>query len=126
MMFSDRISPDCEDTLGGRISWAREVKAISPEEAAQMLGVLLSSWNAWECDRDIPRANRLTMMAGLLGVSPSWLLTGLGSGPKEHATDNDVEHLQRAVCQISQDIEALNGRMRELALRLKSRATAPA
>lgn len=124
-MLSDGTAPDSDDTLGGRISLAREAKAISAEEAARQLGVLSSSWNAWERDRDIPRASRLTMMAGLLGVSPSWLLTGLGAGPKEQ-TDNDQEYLQRAVREISQDVDTLNRRIHELALRLESKAAAPA
>ena len=52
-------------------------------EAASRLGVQMMSWQAWECDRAAPRANRLTMMAGILSVSPTWLLTGIGSGPFE-------------------------------------------
>lgn len=70
-----------EDTLGGRISAAREAAGLSMEEAAIRLGVQSDTWRAWECDRDVPRANRLTTMAGVLGVSPSWLLAGFGTGP---------------------------------------------
>ena len=68
-MFSDNAAPHNDDTLGGRISFAREACGLSAEEAAERLGVLATSWSAWECDRDVPRANRLTMMAGVLGVS---------------------------------------------------------
>lgn len=117
-MFGDHNPPHCDDTLGGRISLAREAKAISVEDAARRLGVLPPSWNAWECDRAMPRANRLTMMAGILGVSPTWLLTGLGEGPLERTTGSDAGDLRQAVREMSQDIEDLNRRMRELALRL--------
>ena len=82
-MFGNDIAPHCDDTLGGRISIAREACGLSAPDAARRLGVLPASWNAWERDRDVPRASRLTMMAGVLGVSPSWLLTGLGHGPVE-------------------------------------------
>jgi transcriptional regulator with XRE-family HTH domain len=37
----------------------------------------------WEQDLSEPRANKLSMMAGLLNVSMSWLLTGEGDGMPE-------------------------------------------
>ena len=107
-------NPISEDTLGGRISLAREIMGMSLEEAACNLGVLMETWSAWECDRDMPRANRLTMMAGLLGVSPSWLLTGIGTGPVERRPDNPAE-LLRAFRQTSQEVASLSRRMQEIA-----------
>lgn len=103
-----------EDTLGGRIAHSREAAGLSVEEAARRLGVLTESWNAWECDRDAPRASRLTMMAGLLSVSPSWLLMGMGTGPIERAT-YDSSELMRAFRETSQEVAALNRRMQEIA-----------
>ena len=44
-----------------------------------MIGATIA---AWESDRSEPRANRLTMLAGVLGVSPAWLLHGVGSAPE--------------------------------------------
>ncbi len=70
-----------DDTLGGRISLARDARDISIEEAAQILGVEPGTWSAWENDRDEPRSNRLDMMAGVLQVSVAWLLNGQGAGP---------------------------------------------
>ena len=55
-----------DDTLGGRISLAREAAGLGMAEAASRLGVQKVSWQAWECDRAAPRANRLTTMAGIL------------------------------------------------------------
>lgn len=114
-MFGNDHADPCDETLGGRVSLARDAKALSMEDAAQRLGVLASSWRAWECDRDVPRANRLTMMAGVLGVSPIWLLTGLGEGPVRRRHDNHPENLSRAIDGISNDIEALNERVRRIA-----------
>ena len=108
MMLGDRNAAHCDDTLGGRISLARETKAISIEKAAERLGVLPSSWNAWECDRDVPRANRLTVMAGVLGVSPSWLLAGVGEGPMEQASDSDRQDLRQAIRRMAEDVEAFD------------------
>jgi|ThiBio_1000_plan_1041568.scaffolds.fasta_scaffold00281_25 transcriptional regulator with XRE-family HTH domain len=123
-MFADQNAPHYDDTLGGRISLARGVKAISAKEAAQQLGVLPSSWNAWECDRDTPRVNRLTMMAGILGVSPTWLLTGHGNGPLDHTADHDRGDLLQAIREISDDLAALDRRMRVLSRRFERDAMA--
>lgn len=104
-----------EDTLGGRISLAREAAGLTAAQAARRLGVMPASWNAWERDRDVPRANRLVTMAGILGVSPSWLLTGEGSGPREREFDRDPTQLLRALRSASQEVAALNRRMEAIA-----------
>ena len=104
----------CDDTLGGRISFCREVVGFTVAQAARRLGVMMQSWNAWECDRDMPRGSRLTMMAGLLGVSPSWLLTGMGTGPVERGADSSAD-LMHAFRQTSAEVAALNRRMKEIA-----------
>lgn len=108
-----------EDTLGGRISFARESAGLSEEEAARRLGVLAESWIAWERDRDAPRANRLATMAGILGVSLSWLIGGAGDGPQDRpASDgpsDDRAELLRELRQASRDVAALNRRMDEIA-----------
>ncbi len=107
------------DTLGGRISLAREATGLSEAEAAQRLGVLARSWTSWERDRDVPRANRLANMAGILGVSLSWLLSGEGDGPADPAdapSANDAaQELMRELRQASRDVVALNRRMNEIA-----------
>ncbi|WP_173934626.1 helix-turn-helix domain-containing protein [Chelativorans sp. Marseille-P2723] len=113
-MLVDKDGSACEDTLGGRISLGREAVGLSVEEAACHLGVLAETWRDWECDRDAPRANRLTMMAGLLGVSPCWLLTGAGTGPVDRKADHSAD-LLRAVRQISEETASLNRRLKEIA-----------
>ncbi|MGO4838864.1 helix-turn-helix domain-containing protein [Rhizobiaceae sp. 2RAB30] len=94
MTKNDDLDFAQDDTLGGRISLAREAARLTMAQAARRLGVQTASWNAWECDRASPRSNRLTMMAGLLGVSPSWLLTGMGAGPRERPS-SEVKELLR-------------------------------
>lgn len=105
-----------DDTLGGRISLAREAARLTMAQAARRLGVQTSSWNAWECDRANPRSNRLAMMAGLLGVSPSWLLTGVGAGPVERSS-NEVTELLRELRAAS--AEAVSSQQRVEALLVK-------
>ena len=108
-----------EASLGKRLSAAREAAGLSVGEAARRLGVLKSSWQSWEADRKEPRANRLTMMAGVLGVSPSWLLSGMGDGPWERQVSDDPATLLRNLRQASRDMAALNRKMREIAVGLE-------
>ena len=74
-------------TLGDRITGAREASGLSQSELARRLGVKLATIRTWENDQAEPRANKLQMLAGMLGVSLMWLLTGTGDGldgPEEH------------------------------------------
>jgi HTH-type transcriptional regulator, cell division transcriptional repressor len=71
-----------DDTIGGRISLARDARDISIDEAARVLGVEPGTWQSWENDRAEPRSNRLDMMAGVLQVSVAWLMSGSGVGPR--------------------------------------------
>lgn len=75
-------TPDT-DTLGGRLSRARDAAGLSASQLARRIGVQSSTIQAWESDRSQPRANRLSMLAGVLDVSLSWLLHGVGTGPAD-------------------------------------------
>lgn len=123
--MNSEVSYDCadEDTLGGRISFGRETAGLTVDDAATRLGVLSESWDAWERDRDVPRGSRLTMMAGVLGVSPSWLLTGSGAGPVERVQESSTEDLMRAFRQTSEEVAVLNRRMQEIADSLARQST---
>lgn len=74
--------PD-NDTLGGRLCRARDATGLSITQLARRIGVRSNTIQAWESDRSQPRANRLSMLAGVLGVSLSWLLHGVGTSPNE-------------------------------------------
>ena len=67
-------------TFGDRLAGAREAAGLSRKDLARRLGVKLKTLSAWEDDLAEPRANKLQMLAGLLNVSLSWLLTGQGEG----------------------------------------------
>jgi transcriptional regulator with XRE-family HTH domain len=70
-----------DDTTGGRMSLARDASQMSIGEVSSVVGVTPQTWHDWENDRAAPRANRLFMIAGVLQVSPTWLLCGKGVGP---------------------------------------------
>ena len=67
-------------TFGDRLAAAREAAGLSQSNLARRLGVRTKTIVHWEHDAAEPRANRLQMLAGLLGVSLMWLLTGEGEG----------------------------------------------
>ena len=67
-------------TLGDRIAAARDAAGLSSKKLAKRLGVKHTTVLDWESDLSEPRANRLSMMAGLLNVSLMWLLNGEGEG----------------------------------------------
>lgn len=67
-------------TFGDRVAGAREAAGMNQSQMARRLGIKKTTLMAWEQDLSEPRANRLSMMAGLLNVSIMWLLTGEGDG----------------------------------------------
>ncbi|MBZ9671102.1 helix-turn-helix domain-containing protein [Mesorhizobium sp. B2-1-8] len=83
-------SPDF-DTFGGRLSRARDASGLSVKELAWQLSVNMSTINAWESDRSQPSSHRLFNITGLLGVSLSWLLHGIGIGPAEDDFESPMD-----------------------------------
>ncbi|MFD3189511.1 multiprotein-bridging factor 1 family protein [Sedimentitalea sp. HM32M-2] len=76
---TDWYGPDAA-TFGDRVAGAREAAGMSQTQLARRLGVKKATLTAWEDDLSEPRANKLSMLAGLLNVSIKWLLTGEGDG----------------------------------------------
>ncbi|MDX8347680.1 helix-turn-helix transcriptional regulator [Cognatiyoonia sp. IB215446] len=85
----DWFSPDAA-TFGDRLAGAREAAGLTQKELAAKLGVKPVVITGWEDDIKEPRANRLQIVAGILGVSLSWLLTGEGDGPEAPGEDGSV------------------------------------
>jgi transcriptional regulator with XRE-family HTH domain len=77
-------------TFGDRLAAARESTGMAQAELAKRLGVKKSTIAAWEQDLSEPRANRLSMLSGLLNVSISWMLTGEGEGVNEPADEAEI------------------------------------
>ncbi|MEM6478028.1 MAG: helix-turn-helix transcriptional regulator [Pseudomonadota bacterium] len=81
-MNDEVITPDwyteAKATLGDRITGAREAAQLSQDALAKRLGIKLRTLKEWEDDLADPRANKLTLLAGVLNVSLRWLMTGEG------------------------------------------------
>ena len=76
-------------TFCDRLSAAIEKSGMTQKLVAKRLGIKVATLKSWEQDISEPRANRLSMLAGLLGVSIMWLLHGEGDGV-EHS-DNETQ-----------------------------------
>lgn len=117
------FAPD-RATLGDRIEAAREGAGLTQQEFAARLGVRLRSVQDWENDRAEPRANRLQMMAGMLGCSLRWLMAGEGpGGPEGPVTLGPVPPEARVALEALQGISAqmrvLSGELERIERELK-------
>ena len=71
--YSDEVA-----TFGDRLAGAREAAGLDQAGLAKRLGIRLSTLKDWEDDLSEPRANKLSMLSGVLNVSMRWLLMGEG------------------------------------------------
>jgi transcriptional regulator with XRE-family HTH domain len=108
---SDWFSQDAA-TFGDRVAAAREQSGLSAKELARRLGVRTSTIRNWEGDLSEPRANRLSIMAGILNVSMMWLINGQGEGIDFPAETGEV----------TPDMRALLNELREMRADMIARA----
>ncbi len=101
------------DTLGERIAHARERTGLSTAQLARRLGVKSRTLANWERDETVPRANRLVMLAQLLGVAPAWLFEGEEvyapevAAPALAQIKEQLDQAKRAVEHLSQIVATL-------------------
>lgn len=110
-------------TLGDRITAAREAQGLSQADFARKLGVKLKTVENWEDDRTEPRANKLQMMSGVLGVSVTWLLIGEGDGipaPMEETLPEGVQDILDELRQLRSDMTQQVRRLGNFEKRLRS------
>jgi len=109
-------------TFGDRVTGAREQAQMTQAELAKRLGVKETTLENWENDHLDPRANKLSMMAGMLNVTLPWLMTGQGDGPADFQEDNGLSHeakgLLREVREINQQLTLAADRLVRLEARL--------
>lgn len=114
-------------TFGDRLGAARDVAGLSQKELAQRVGIKPGTLRNWEDDLSEPRANRISILAGILGVSLSWLLTGEGEGllaPTEDAPlEPDMAALLTDLRAVRAQMTQSNERLAQLEKRLRAMVT---
>lgn len=108
------------DTLGGRIVYAREGQDLTTSQLARRIGVKTETLHDWETDRAEPRSNRLLTLAGMLNVSPTWLLTGAGESPVDSLTETEMMHIRDSVVRMRDQVLTLAEELEQLQKRLES------
>jgi transcriptional regulator with XRE-family HTH domain len=107
-------------TFGDRMTAAREAAGMTQESLAKRLGVKKSTLRNWENDVAEPRANRLSMLAGLLNVSMMWLINGEGEGVDGPDTETMPSDLTEIILEIREMKSELHYKAEQLA-RLEKR-----
>ena len=82
--FSPDVETDAEvddgdGDVGARIEAARVATDIDRATLGARLGVDAETVADWESGETAPRSNQLVAIAGVLGVSPPWLMIGYGA-----------------------------------------------
>ena len=108
-----------DDTLGGRISLARESAMQTIEEAACQLGVTSQIWIDWECDRAAPESYHMPLMTGILGISLPWLVAGQGHGPTPFVSVSDADEIRRELHTATVDAVCAQNRVQGLLRQLQ-------
>lgn len=105
---AEATQADMDDTLGGRIVSGREAAGLTTAQLARRLGVKSATLQNWETDRSEPRSNKLFMLAGLLNVSPTWLINGLGAAPSDDsAASVDQSALREQLVEMRNQLDRL-------------------
>jgi HTH-type transcriptional regulator, cell division transcriptional repressor len=122
--MSENWYSDDHATLGDRLAAARDASGMTQSGLAQRLGVRVKTLRDWENDVSEPRANRLQMLAALLGVSLRWLLTGEGDDvtppdqegsqpdPKLQATLAELRSLRGEILRMGEKLGRLEKSLR--------------
>ena len=119
----DWFGPD-KATFGDRLVAAREKSNLSQQDLAKRLGVKNSTIKSWENDNSEPRANRLSMLAGLLNVSITWLISAEGSGiedPKRsYELPDDLQDSLKELTALRISLLAITDRIKILEKKLRA------
>ena len=106
-------------TLAERIVEARKAAGFTTSQLAHRLGVRTATLASWEAGKAEPRTNRLMMLAGLLSVSPTWLLCGRGTAPHDVA-DSEVGSLKTSITELRSMISAMGEHVHRLEQRVET------
>lgn len=94
---------------------ARETSGLSVDQVVKRLGVRATTYEAWEADRSEPRANKLVALAGILNISPPYLLSGLGKQPRRLGLpERQIRQLTAQIEQLEQNLKTATVNLRRI------------
>lgn len=102
------------DTLGGRISKAREQAGLTLKTAAELAGVRRATLKSWETDASEPRINKLNTLAGIFGVSVTYFMAGEGHKGEMPTASYSKEELLASVHAQLADLQASQNQIAEM------------
>lgn len=107
-------------SLGQRIKSRRKQMDLSASALARRAGVTRDTLHAWETGQSEPRANKLLMLAGVLGTNVGWLMEGdSGCGPLPQPT-NDVAALREQLGQAREMADNLSNMLNAIQSRINA------
>lgn len=117
-------SEEPETTLGERIFKARQEAGLTLNLASHLAGVKGSTLRDWERDRSEPRVNKLVVLAGIFGVSPTHLLAEEGNSSNPAVVtkgrhEKIMNLLNAEISEIARQQIALTQRLGEISKLLK-------
>lgn len=120
-------SPDPESiAFGQRLSDARRAADLSQSDLAHRIGVKARTVRAWEKGEVAPRANRLSILCGLLNVPLVWLMTGRNPEQAQPVILSSDAELLADLADLRRNAADLGDRLAYLEDRLRSRMEDPA
>lgn len=93
------------DTLGARISKAREQSGMSLTTVAKLAGIKSDTLKSWEVDASEPRASKVNMLAGILGVSVTYFLADEGHKGELESDVASTEEMLSALQEQFRDLQ---------------------
>lgn len=115
---SDEADTPLDDELhiGARLAQARAAAGLTQRQIADRIGVKESTIDRWESGETSPRGHRVSKLAGMLGVSISWILMGRGVEPNGGVSDierirNDLDSVRARLDDVVNELAVLAQRL---------------
>lgn len=96
--------------IGAHLSQARRACGLSIEDVANRMAVTAKTVKNWESGKSVPRANRLHILSGILGVPLAWFYGESEYQPELPEPRSRIDQLEEKV----QRIQALQNQLLEL------------
>lgn len=92
-------------SLPARLAALRTLAGLKPTELGMLAGLSHYTVSTIETGKSSPQLDTLTKLAGVLGDSAGWLLTGSGSPPSKDTIDESVAAARKAAAEKPADGE---------------------